>query len=260
MCGICGIAGSRYGNKEILKQMCRLLQHRGPDKNGFYFDNDIALGHQRLSIIDLFGGDQPIYNEDKSIVVIYNGEIYNFRDFRGKLMERGHQFSTQSDTEILVHAYEEYDTSFIKDLNGIFAFALYDTYKKRLLLARDHFGIKPLHYWHQGGTFIFASEQKAILAHPAVTREINYNALHCQVNLRYTQSSETLFKNIFRVPPGHYMIFENNKLLSRRYYYLPLNLNYNLKESNLTEAIHNHLQTAVKRQLISDHPVSESEA
>jgi asparagine synthase (glutamine-hydrolysing) len=255
MCGICGIVGRGSDNRELVNSMCALLQHRGPDQNGFFFDDNIALGHQRLSIIDLISGDQPMYNEDKTIVVVYNGEIYNYGDFRKKLAALGHKFATQSDTEILVHAYEEYGTSFLKDLNGIFAFALYDKRNKRLLLARDHFGVKPLHYWHQGDTLLFASEQKALLVHPGVKRELNHNALHCQINLRYTQSSETLFKSVFRLPPGHFLLYQNNKPIIERYYYLPVKLNYHFKETELLELIHVHIRTAIERQLISDVPI-----
>jgi asparagine synthase (glutamine-hydrolysing) len=255
MCGICGIAGKSSDNRELLSSMCTLLQHRGPDKTGFFFADNIALGHQRLSIIDLVSGDQPIYNEAKTIAVVYNGEIYNYRQFRTKLIQKGHRFSTRSDTEILVHAYEEYGTDFIKELNGIFAFALYDSRKKRLLLARDHFGVKPLHYWHQDSTFVFASEQKALLVHPRVKRQINYHALHCQVNLRYTQSEETLFKGIFRLPPGHFLLYENKKLSIKRYYYLPVALKFNYQENDLLEAIRAHIKNAVERQLISDVPI-----
>jgi asparagine synthase (glutamine-hydrolysing) len=255
MCGICGIVGKGSEKRQLLGSMCALLQHRGPDHNGSFFDENIGLGHQRLSIIDLVSGDQPIYNEDRSIVLVYNGEMYNFKDFRTKLIAKGHQFATRTDAEILVHAYEEYGTNFIKDLNGIFAFALYDRRNKRLLLVRDHFGVKPLHYWHNGSTFVFASEQKALLIHPEITREINYNALHCQINLRYTQSEETLFKNIFRLPPGHFLLYEDNKMQIQRYYYLPVDLNYNYKKNDLLEAIRFHINHAIKRQLISDVPI-----
>lgn len=255
MCGICGIIGVGSNEPRMIEKMCLQLRHRGPDQQGLFFDDNIAFGHERLRIIDLVSGDQPIYNEDKTVVVIYNGEIYNFKEFRDRLIKKGHRFYTRTDTEILVHAYEEYGTAFFKELNGIFAFALYDIPRKRLILVRDQFGVKPLHYWHQDDTFLFASEQKALLVHPAVKRQINFSALHSQINLRYTQNDETLFKNIFRLRPGHFLLFENNKVKLERYYTLPVNLNFKYQEADLLESIRFHIRRAIERQLISDVPI-----
>jgi asparagine synthase (glutamine-hydrolysing) len=235
--------------------MCDIIRHRGPDKDGIYQNGNIYLGHRRLSIIDLNTGDQPIYNEDKSVVVVFNGEIYNFQEFKNHLIKKGHQFYTESDTEILVHCYEEYGLSFLKDLNGIFAFALYDKKKNRLILVRDHFGIKPLHYYFKNDQFIFASEQKAILVHPHVERSINYNALHCQLNLRYNQSNETLFRDIYRVPPGHYLVWEKDKISVQPYFQLQPKPDRGMSEKSVIEGLREHLQQAIKRQLLSDVPI-----
>ena len=255
MCGICGIIEPGKNNREIVTQMCDMIKHRGPDHDSIYQKDDVFLGHRRLSIIDLHTGDQPIYNEDKSVVVVFNGEIYNFKIFRDRLEQKGHKFYTQSDTEILVHCYEEFGLSFLKDLNGIFAFALYDTRKERLVLVRDHFGIKPLHYYFRPGKFIFASEQKAILVNKDVPRQINPDALHCQVNLRYNQSNETLFKNIFRVPPGHYLIWESGRIRTEQYYKLEPQPDLSLSENTVIETLRDKLQSSVKSQLLSDVPI-----
>jgi asparagine synthase (glutamine-hydrolysing) len=235
--------------------MCNILHHRGPDSDGFFHNDDVVLGHRRLSIIDLTTGDQPIYNEDRSIVTVFNGEIYNFKDFKSELVKKGHKFYTHSDTEILVHCYEEYGLDFLSNLNGIFAFALYDSKNKRLVLVRDHFGIKPLHFWHNGNTFVFASEQKAILLHPEFKRSVNYDALHSQINLRFNQGDETLFKGIFRVPPAHFLVFENGRITTRKYFELQLESEKLNNENEILEGIKHHLKNAIKRQLLSDVPI-----
>ncbi|MGD9488333.1 MAG: asparagine synthase (glutamine-hydrolyzing) [Calditrichaceae bacterium] len=255
MCGICGIIENGKDNRQLITDMCDMMAHRGPDNSGYYNNGAVTLGHRRLSIIDLNTGDQPIFNEDKSVVIVFNGEIYNFQSIKDRLIEKGHKFLTTSDTETLVHCYEEYGLDFIKDLNGIFAFALYDVKKKRLILVRDHFGVKPLHYWRKDNKFIFSSEQKSILLHPDVKRGINYDALHSQINLRYTQGDETLFKDIFRVPPAHFLIYENNKISIKPYYTLPMNPDYGLSERDVIESIHSHLREAIRKQLLSDVPI-----
>jgi asparagine synthase (glutamine-hydrolysing) len=255
MCGICGIISDFPNSYSLVQQMCNLILHRGPDNAGIFQYKNTTLGHRRLSIIDLVTGDQPIFNEDKSIAVVFNGEIYNFQTFKDDLINKGHKFYTTSDTEILVHCYEEYGLSFIEKLNGIFAFALYDLKKNKLVLVRDHYGIKPLHYWFKDGQLVFASEQKAILLYPRVRREINYNALHSQINLRYTQGDETLFKNIYRLPPAHYLIYENNHIEIKSYYQLSTSQNNNYKQEEVIDGLRQHLKTAIQRQLLSDVPI-----
>jgi len=255
MCGICGIVEKGRDNKAVVRKMCDIISHRGPDNDGIYTNDDVCLGHRRLSIIDLKTGDQPIFNENKSIAVVFNGEIYNFKEFKDRLIKKGHRFYTTTDTEILVHCYEEYGLDFLKDLNGIFAFALYDINRRRLVLVRDHFGVKPLHYWHRKNSFIFASEQKAILVHPLVDRQINPDALHCQINLRFNQNDQTLFKDIYRLPPAHYLILENNSITVKSYYRLQPEMNTKLKEQDIIETLRHHLKQAVERQLLSDVPI-----
>jgi len=255
MCGICGIVDQNENNHRLITEMADLLRHRGPEKAGYFHHSGVSLGHRRLSIIDLNTGDQPIYNEDRTIVVVFNGELYNFQEIKNDLIRRGHHFYTTSDTEILVHCYEQHGLDYLTKLNGIFAFALYDVKNERLVLARDHFGVKPLHYWSCGSTLLFASEYKAILVHPAVERRINYQALHCQINLRYNQGDETMIGGIRRLPPASFLVFEKGNLSVHQYYHLPVNINYNISENDAKEGIRHYLQQAVRRQLLSDVPL-----
>jgi asparagine synthase (glutamine-hydrolysing) len=180
MCGICGIVDQNENNHRLITEMADLLRHRGPEKAGYFHHGGVSLGHRRLSIIDLNTGDQPIYNEDRTIVVVFNGELYNFQEIKNDLIRRGHHFYTTSDTEILVHCYEEYGLGYLTKLNGIFAFALYDVKNERLVLARDHFGVKPLHYWSCGVRFV-CFEYKAIWCICSGAAAINYQALHSQI-------------------------------------------------------------------------------
>lgn len=258
MCGICGIYEKAQDHQALVTDMCRILAHRGPDAWSVYQSGDVTLGHRRLSIIDLETGDQPIFNADKSLAIIYNGEIYNYRELRQPLLEKGVTFQTSSDTEVILKLYEDQGVDAFANLNGIFAFAILDRRQggNRLVLARDHFGIKPLHYYQKDGRFIFASEQKAILLHPQVSREINPQALHQQINLRYTQSRQTLFKNIFRLPPAHYAIVEDGKLIKAAPYFVPdYRIDHSKKEADWLAEIPHYLSQAVKRQLVSDVPI-----
>ncbi|HBY18785.1 MAG TPA: asparagine synthase (glutamine-hydrolyzing), partial [Candidatus Marinimicrobia bacterium] len=200
-------------------------------------------------------GDQPIFNEDHSIAVIYNGEIYNYKVIREELKALGHHFYTESDTEVLVHGYESWGTDFFSRLNGIFAFAILDQRQDSLILVRDHFGIKPLHYTHQNGLFAFASEQKPLLLHPSITRELNLQSLHIHLNLRYTQNDQTLFQGIYRLPPAHYLVYRNKQISIHRYWELTPEIRDDVSEKEATDRLHEHLRQAVKRQLISDVPL-----
>lgn len=255
MCGIAGIIEKNKNNKELMERMLELIKHRGPDNSSVYVHRDITLGHRRLSIIDLVTGNQPIFNEDKSICIIYNGEIYNYKELRSELAGRGHTFNTNSDTEVIVHGYEEHGINFFARLKGIFAFAVYELEKNRVILARDHFGIKPLHYYHKDELFIFGSEQKSILLHNRVERNLNYKSLHLQLNLRYTQGEETLFKGIKRLPPAHYLVYENNQVKLERFWRLDPQLDNNMTEEDACEKINFFIKQAVHRQLISDVPI-----
>ncbi|MCX7696969.1 MAG: asparagine synthase (glutamine-hydrolyzing) [Bacteroidales bacterium] len=255
MCGICGFYDSIDDGDSLLSSMLDLLAHRGPDEARRFRHGNFYLGHRRLSIIDLNTGSQPIFNETRSIAVIFNGEIYNFADLRKELIRKNHVFYTKTDTEILVHLYEDEGISFLSRLNGIFAFALLDLKENKLILARDHFGVKPLHYYFDGKRFIFASEQKAILLHPAVPRKINFCALHQQINLRYHQSNETLFEGIYRLPPAHYLVFNGSDIELKKYWCLSPHINIHLLEEEAVDGIHFYIRQAVSRQLISDVPL-----
>jgi asparagine synthase (glutamine-hydrolysing) len=255
MCGIAGIVEKRE-NRELLEKMLDEIEHRGPDGKSFYQEKAFALGHRRLSVIDLRTGDQPIYNENKTLSITFNGEIYNFRELREELEKKGHQFSTQTDTEVILHLFEEKGVKAFNELNGYFAFALFDHRENKLFLVRDHFGIKPLHYYHENGKFIYASEIKSIIKDKRVLRKLNSNGLHQQLNLRYNQLDETLFKNIFRVPPGSYLLVdENSEFKLKKYYELPFFEPEKMSEEEAKQGILEKLRAAVKRQMISDVPL-----
>ena len=197
MCGICGyihLDGSRDASENILRAMTDTLAHRGPDDSGYYLGRGAALGHRRLSIIDLETGHQPIFNEDKTLVIVYNGEVYNFPELKEALVKKGHRFSTHSDTEVILHAYEEYGEDCVKRFNGMFAFAIWDAKNEKLFLARDRFGKKPLYYAVFDNRFIFGSELKALLKHPSVKREISPEALSKYLAYEYVPSPLSILK------------------------------------------------------------------
>ncbi|BFN36437.1 asparagine synthase (glutamine-hydrolyzing) [Fidelibacter multiformis] len=255
MCGILGTVEAGGTSPKRFQQMLDLIRHRGPDAESTYRHGNVTLGHRRLAIIDLKTGDQPIFNEDHSIAVIYNGEIYNYKEIREELKALGHHFCTESDTEILVHGYESWGTDFFHRLNGIFAFAILDQRQDSLILVRDHFGIKPLHYTHQNGLFAFASEQKPLLLHPSTPRELNLQSLHTHLNLRYTQNDQTLFQGIYRLPPAHYLVYRNKQINIHKYWELTPEIRDDMTENEAVAHLHEYLRQAVKRQLISDVPL-----
>lgn len=255
MCGIAGIFEKHRDNTSLMNRMLDIIKHRGPDDKTIYSHNDYCLGHRRMSVIDLETGKQPVFNEDKSVCVILNGEIYNYKEITKELKEKGHIFSTSSDTEILVHLYEEHGYEFLNKLNGIFAFALLDRNTDTLMLARDQFGIKPLHYYKSANAFIFGSEQKSILLHSDVPRVMNKKALHSHLNLRYTQGEETLFEGIKRLAPAHYAIFKDGDLCLHKYWQQEIDIDHNINENQAKEKLNHLLKQAIKRQLVSDVPV-----
>ena len=204
MCGICGIF-DRSGipvDRDVLDKMTTILRHRGPDGEGRYIDREVGLGHRRLSIIDVEGGAQPIGNEDGTLQIVFNGEIYNFVELRKELEDAGHIFKTRSDTEVIVHAYEQWGKECVRHFNGMFAFALWDSIRRELFLARDHLGIKPLYYVDLGNRILFASEIKALLQDPDCPREVDVEALAELFTFRYVPSPKTLFKGIRKLPQG----------------------------------------------------------
>ncbi len=259
MCGISGIyhyALATDVDRDLLERMNLSLAHRGPDGDGTFYSQSIGLAHRRLSIIDLKDGGQPIYNEDKSIVIVFNGEIYNYKELRQSLIDNGHTFSTQSDTEVIVHLYEEMGVDCLQELNGMFAFALWDIKKKSLFLARDRLGEKPLFFTHNNGRFLFASELKAILVDRSIERHIDINALDDYLAYGYVPAPKTILQGIHKLPQGHYMLVENQKIDTFRYWDLEFGKqNYELSEADCIEQLNILLEDAIKLQLRSDVPV-----
>lgn len=255
MCGIAGLVSAGDVDRELVQAMCDAIAHRGPDSDGFYFDTRAGLGSRRLQIIDLSMSDQPIYNEDRSIAVVYNGEIYNFRELRADLESRGHQFYTAGDTETLVHLYETYGDMFPEKLDGIFSFALWDSNRQRLLLCRDYYGIKPLHYCQIGSRLVFGSEIKSLLLDPGLRPEVNLQGLHLFLNLRYIPGHETLFKDIYRLPAGHVLTWEDGRVEIKRYWNSAPVQSGVRTEAEYVEGLRHYLSEAVRKQLISDVPL-----
>lgn len=259
MCGIAGILQLDGTNppRAILEKMTRTLIHRGPDGEGFQVDGPMGLGHRRLSIIDLSeAGHQPMGNEDRSIWVTFNGEIYNFKDIRAELQMRGHVFHSQTDTEAIVHAYEEWGEDCLQKLNGMFAFGLWDGRKKRLWLVRDRLGVKPLFYCRLANAFLFGSEIKAILAHPQVRRQVDYQALAYYLGLNYTPAPQTLFEMIRQVLPGHFLLVGADGTQGETEYW---DLHFQedcepKKERDYLEEFDELLADAVRLRLVSDVP------
>ncbi len=219
MCGIVGFTNTNKDSEMIIGAMMDRIKHRGPDASGKYIDDSIALGHRRLSIIDVTSqGDQPIFNEDKSLVLVFNGEIYNYRDIRAELVRAGHTFATNTDSEVLIHGYEQYGTKLLGKLRGMFSFVIWDTKKRELFGARDYFGIKPMYYATMGGTFMFGSEIKSFLEHPDFKKELNEAALENYLTFQYSPTSETFFKNVYKLMPAHYFIYKDGQLDIKRYW------------------------------------------
>lgn len=219
MCGIVGFTNTTDNADEILGRMMDRIRHRGPDAEGKYIDGETALGHRRLSIIDVSAqGNQPIFNEDKSLVLIFNGEIYNFMEIREKLVAAGHKFMTNTDSEVLIHGYEEYGTSLLNMLRGMFSFIIWDKNRHELFGARDFFGIKPMYYAEMDKTFMFGSEIKSFLEHPAFRKELNTSALENYLTFQYSPTNETFFKNVYKLPPAHYFIRRKGKTEIHRYW------------------------------------------
>ena len=233
--------------------MIEIIHHRGPDDTGFYVDSNIGLANARLSIIDIEGGHQPIQNEDGTVHVTYNGEIYNYRQLRRELEVQGHSFRTKSDTEVIVHGYEQYGEGFVKKLNGMFAIALWDSKQKKLILARDRMGIKPLHYTIRKGTLLFASEIKAILQSPC-SRTVNLESLHNVLNLGYIPGKGTLIEGISKLPPSSFLVFQNGTARIETYWDIPL-LEPTADEDKLVSKLQSALEESIRDQLVADVPV-----
>jgi asparagine synthase (glutamine-hydrolysing) len=254
MCGIAGKLGGQV-TEDSIRRMCDAIAHRGPDDWGTFVEGDVGLGARRLSIIDLAGGHQPISNEDGSVVIVFNGEIYNFESLHRELVERGHRFRTRSDTEVLVHLYEDEGERLLRRLRGMFAFAIWDRRSRRLLLARDHFGQKPLFYVQRGDRLTFASEIKALLADEPSLAELAPAALDQYLTLRFVQPPDTFFAAIRSLPPAHYLVWEDGRTRTERYWDLSYGPKWELSEEELLQAIDELLAETVKLHLVSDVPV-----
>ncbi len=219
MCGFCGFTGQVVDREQLLRTMASKITHRGPDSEGLYMDDTLAMAFRRLSIIDLEGGSQPIENEDGSKVLMFNGEIYNYRELREQLLAAGHTFTTETDSEVLLHGFEEWDTGLLDRVRGMFAFAVWDKPSRSLFLARDFFGIKPMHYaLLPDGRLVFGSEIKSLLVHPDVPREFNEAALDNYLSYQYSVPRETFFRGIFCLQPGHYLRYQNGEITETRYW------------------------------------------
>ncbi len=254
MCGIAGHVGRARG--DLLSAMLRSLEHRGPDDEGRYVEPGCALGMTRLAVIDLAGGAQPMTNEDGSVVVVFNGEIYNFRELRRALEIAGHRFRTQSDTETIVHAYEAHGDACVERLDGMFAFALWDRARRRLLLARDRLGKKPLYLWRRDGLVLFASEIKALLHHDAVGRDVDWDALHHYLAFGYTPSARSIFAEIGKVPPGHVAVVEEGAAPRlTRWWAPPVGRPAPVTAAEAPALVRGELREAVRRRLVSDVPL-----
>lgn len=251
MCGIAGIVTKSNDKLNIVKKMAQRIEHRGPDGEGFYSDDFIALAHKRLSIIDLSSGNQPMYNETKDIIVVFNGEIYNYIELKDELKALGHKFKTKSDTEVLVHGYENWKNDLPKHLRGMFAFAIYNKKDKSLFLARDNFGIKPLYYTNMNNSFMFASEIKAFLDVPTFEKKFNESILETYLEFSFVPTTETFFKNVYRLDAGCSLFYKNGKIKVDKYFKLDFKEEKKDYEKTVEE-IGNVMEESVKKHLLSD--------
>lgn len=258
MCGIAGImslSGAPVSAEE-LRRMCAAMAHRGPDDEGFYLGRGVGLGMRRLSIIDLETGHQPVRNEDGSIWAVLNGEIYNFRELRRELEARGHSFVTATDTETIVHLYEEYGTRCVNEMRGMFAFALWDGRQGTLLLARDRLGIKPLYYAEMGGRLVFGSELKALLQLPEVQRKLNWGAVGHLFTFLSTPPSESIIEGVRKLEPGHLLIASLGQApRTERYWDVNFEPDYGRSEEYFVERLRELLEESVRLHLVSDVPL-----
>lgn len=254
MCGINGIISSNKNKKKLIHEMNEKIIHRGPNAEGIFVDDLVALGQRRLSIIDLSdNGNQPIYNEDKSVLVVFNGEIYNYQELKVELIKCGHKFKTDTDTEVLVHGYEEWKYELVNKLRGMFAFCIYDTIEKNLFIVRDHFGVKPLYYYCNDNVFLFGSEIKSFLVHPDFHKSLNKEMLGAYLTFSFTPGCSTFFKDVYKLAPGHYMIYDldNNEYKIERYFKLEFS-NTNKSYDEVVNEISEIMKDSVQHHLISD--------
>ena len=252
MCGFCGFTGKVENREQVIENMMEKIIYRGPDSKGSHVDEEIALGFRRLSIIDLADGTQPIYNEDGTKVIVFNGEIYNYQGIREDLINKGHIFKTKTDTEVILHGYEEYGPEVLNKFRGMFGIAIWDMVSKELFIARDFFGIKPMYYTQVGKDLIFGSEIKCILTHPNVKKELNESALQNYLSFQYGVPNDTFFKNIYCLQPGHYLKFKDGKLEITRYWKPDFKIDESWEEDKLVEEIDKVFKDSVEAHKISD--------
>ena len=251
MCGVCGFTGEIVDRDAALRRMTDVITHRGPDSSGFHLGPGIAMGFRRLSIIDVGeGGDQPIYNEDKTLVLTFNGEIYNYQSLRAELLEKGHVFTTKTDSEVLVHGFEEWGPDLLPRLRGMFGFAIWNTKDESLFLARDYFGIKPLHYCVQDGHFLYGSEIKSLLEFPGFHKEFNERALDSYISFEYVVPPETFFKGVYALLPSHYLWYR--KVETHRYWEPKFQPDESMTEEEAVSAIEKVFEESVAAHKISD--------
>ena len=251
MCGFVGYVNKEKDKTKTIKKMNDTIIHRGPDSEGFYTDETIALGFRRLSIIDLEGSNQPIYNEDESKVIVFNGEIYNYQELREKLIKKGHKFQTNGDTEVILHGYEEYKEKLFPMLRGMFAFIIYDKKTKEVVGARDYFGIKPLYYYKDEESFMFGSEIKSFLPNKKFKKEVNTNNLKMYLIFQYSIGEETFFKNVYKLMPGHYFKYKNGELKIEKFF----EVSYDRKDKGydeLKQEMEKVINSSVNYHKISD--------
>ena len=252
MCGFVGFVDKEKNKQKIIKDMANMIKHRGPDSDGYFCDENVALGFRRLSIIDLNNGSQPIYNEDNTKVIVFNGEIYNYEELRTELLKCGHVFKTETDTEVLLHGYEEYGEELLPKLRGMFAFVIYDTNSKELFAARDFYGIKPFYYYKNDDELLFSSEIKSFLAHPNFKKELNLEMLESYLTFQYSVGEDTFFKNVYKLRPGHYLKYKDGSLEIKKYYELKFDEDNTKTLEEWEKGIREHLDDSIKAHKISD--------
>lgn len=252
MCGICGFTGQVVDRDDVIRNMTEVITHRGPDSDGFFTDDYISMGFRRLSIIDLDAGHQPIYNEDKSLVLTFNGEIYNYKELRKVLIQKGHKFYTDTDSEVLIHGFEEWQEDLLPKLRGMFGFAIYNTKDKSVFIARDFFGIKPMHYTQIGEDFVYASEIKSILEHPKFVKKFNTKALDTYLSFQYAVPPETFFEGVYCLMPGHYLWYRDGEVETTRYFEPRFNPNEEMSEEQAVNEIEKVFENSVNAHKIAD--------
>lgn len=258
MCGFVGYINQKDVDTSAVRNMANRIKHRGPDDEQYFQNDEVSMGFRRLSIIDLAHGGQPLFSQDKTKVLTFNGEIYNYKDIRAELKKLGYSFKTDVDSEVIIRGYEAWGAGILKKLRGMFAFAIYDQKKHQVFLARDHFGIKPLYYYHYQDTFLYASEIKAFLGHPNFKKEFNEKLLPVQMSYQFIPNEQTLFKDVFKVMPSQYVVYHLDSKQLEKHNYYDFNFNHmdqHMSENDAVDKIHHLVSDSVKSHMIADVPV-----